>query len=173
MMSMLSDELILLIGGNCSNNDICNLSQTSKNIAKLRLYRLCISNIFCYRFLGNCSYLMLKYEFINNIQYYKNSYSFCDYIQDVYFFLFNTECINNNINIKKIYYNLQYKQSYNIVRILRNRFTLTKDNCYKKYELYEGKFFHNVYRISAFVYRNIKKMDNGGLLILALNDIYI
>ena len=60
---MISNELILHIGSFCSIKDIYNLSLTNKVISELKLYRLCMSHIFCHRYYG-------EYSSLNEFKYH-------------------------------------------------------------------------------------------------------
>jgi len=168
MISMISNELILLIGGYCSINDIYNLSLVSKVIANLKLYRLCMSHIVCYRFIGEYSYINFKKEIDYFKPYYSINYQYNlnNYLCDLFETLFN---INDfNINSRRCYYrkykfSLKYKNSLNILNILKDRYKLTKssinnDNDNDKIRDYPR--CHHVYRVCPVVYTHLKKHPN-------------
>lgn len=161
MINTLPSELILKVASYCSRIDIINFSFVCKIVAKLKLYRLCISNIVCYGFIGKHSYIDLQNELNDFIEHYH--YTFDEYIKDIYNILFTIEY---RCKCKKQLYNYKYKHSYKIKQIIQNDYKLTKNNANDENILKCYNRCHGVYRINIFTYRLLRK--NTGLSILAL-----
>jgi len=159
---MISNELILHIGSYCSIKDIYNLSLTSKVIAELKLYRLCISHIVCHRYYGEYSSLTEFKNYLKdlnpiNTPYYQ--YNLNNYICDLVELLFNKECItvSNKYYYKKYKFSLEYKHSFTLLYILKDYYRMTKNNIKDKNELKDFPRCHHVYRVCPLAYNRLRQ----------------
>ena len=167
---MIVKELILHIGSYCSIKDIYNFSLTSKNISEVKLYRLCISHIFCNRYYGEYSSIT---EFKNHLKdlnptnLQNNKYNLNNYICDLTELLFNNECItvSNKYYYKKYKFSIEYKHSFTLLYILKDYYRITKNNIKDKNELKHFPRCHHVYRVCPVAYTRLRK---NHLNILAL-----
>jgi hypothetical protein len=157
MLSILPDNLILLIGGFCPVNNIYNLLQTCKYINNLRLYRFSIPYLICYRFTGKYCYNNFKNDLNDILIYFKNhnyDYTFVNFIDDIHITLFNTPTIHNDTYFyKKHKYNFKYKHSPLLLRIL-NGYKIKSNNGKNEIKYYDN--CHHIYRVNLVVYNKLK-----------------
>ena len=160
MLTFFPNELILKIGSYCSIKELCSLSEVCKIIAKLRLYRLCISNIACNRFCGTYSYKDLQREFndfFNLSPYY--TYTCDEYIRDLYTILFNDYLIYSNDyhRYKHKYFSIQYSHSLKLIEIIENKYRLTKNSIIYNNKIKFIKRCHRIYRVCPIAYYKLRK----------------
>ena len=167
MLILLPNEIIIKISSYCTVNELCGLSNVNHIIAKLRLYRLCISNVACKRLCGFDSYSKIQYELNSEWFYPHNDYTLCHYISDLYSIFFNRTIttVNDYIFYKKRKYTLEYKHSNKIKNILNNTYILTKNNQYDDNHLTLYKRCHFVYRLNILTYNRLR-LNNFNVLAL-------